>query len=356
MMREEGNRCAIWVKSEKNIPEHPNTRTPNTEHRHFHSSRLIRAGLLVAIAASSTGSLFAANQPTGPAIELNLKFRVGETSRYRMAVQVEAKLPPMGTQPSVPVYNVAVDLVEQEKVVRALPNGGGEIAISTLSGQGTSNGTPFTPATDKKPALIGFNAHGDLLSVKDLPAGNAGVPLLSNMFGSGALSMNGVFLPNSPVRVGETWSKKVHIAGLTGDSQATVKATLIGTEEVGHYKTAKIHAVLTAPLHTLIDASYQPTQQARAAVSTLTGTFHMIYDTNLAIAEGKVVRAAGHGEVTVLIQPNSGPTQTAAPTQTKPTANGKGKPATPNAVKPTAAAPAPNRMVLRLNMGNNLME
>jgi hypothetical protein len=308
-------------------------------------------GLAVLMA---TGAV-AADQPTGPTFDLSLKFKAGEVSRYRLAVQVQARLPAMGVQPSASVYDVNVDLVEQEKVVRVLPDGG-EIAVSTLSGQGTTNGAPFTPAADKRPVLITFSTRGDLVAVKDLPSANSGVPMLSNMFGSGALSMNGVFLPDKPVRIGDIWSKKVHIAGLTGSGQATVKATLVKTEEVGHYKTAVIHTVLSAPLRTMIDSTYQPTTETRRAISIVTGTFNMAYDTNLAIAEGKVIRATGSGEVIVLIQPNT-------PTAPLPAS---GKPNSPNKSKGTVvangkAAPATNavtstKMVMELHMGNTLIQ
>jgi hypothetical protein len=303
------------------------------------------------VAALTTGAL-AADQAGVSPLDLSLKFKVGDTSRYRLAVQVDARLPSMGVQPSASVYNINLDLVEQEKVIRLLPNGGGEIAISTLSGQGLSNGTPFTPLPDKRPAIIGFSARGDLLSARDLPSASAGVPMLSNMFGSGAVSMNGVFLPDKPVHVGDAWSKKVKIAGLTGNALASVKASLVKLEEVDHYKTARIHAVLTAPLHTMIDSTYQPTLVARAAIGTLTGIFNMTYDTNLAISEGKIVRASGDGDVTVTIQPLNG--AAAPPAAGKPHSSGKTA-----GVKPAAAAPqgfATTKMVMRLHMGNNLIQ
>jgi len=292
-------------------------------------------------------------------IDLSLKFKVGEMSRYHLSVQVEASVPALGPQGSASVYNVRMDLVEQEKVLRSLPHGGGELAISTVSGQGTSNGTAFTTAPTKQPARIGYSAQGDLVSAVGLPASSAGMPMLSNMFGSGALSLNGVFLPNHAINIGDKWNKRVKIIGLAGDSMATVSATYVKNVEVGRYQTAQIHAVLTAPLHTTIDATGQAALRPSTAVGEMTGNFNMVYDTDVAIVEGKVVRAAGNGGATVLIQPwaaSGSPTpplhKAAQGATGKPTHAGKAGGGPPAAHSDAA----PTKMVMKLRMGNVLMQ
>lgn len=238
----------------------------------------------------------------GAPVRLQLKFHPGEVSHYRLTAMAEAKLPGTAAQPASTVYSVRVDLTEEETVIQALPNGGGELAVTTTGGQGVLNGQAFTPATNSKPARVIFDAKGNLIAVKDLPPDRANLPLLSNLFGSGALSMHGVFLPTGPVRIGQTWTKSARINGVTGPTVAMVKATLVKILQVGRFRTARIHAVMTAPIRTLVDSQFQPTLQSQAAVGTLLGVLTMRYDTDLAIAEGKVVRAAGDGQVAVTIQ------------------------------------------------------
>ncbi len=333
--REEG-------RGKKKTIQNPKSKIQNR----FHPSSFILAfsSFILAVPTSAAQRKAPNTRPTGPPVMLQLKFKTGDVNQYRMAAQVETKLPGAGMQPGAPEYTVAVDLIEQEKVNRILPNGGGELAVSLLSGQGVMNGQTFTPAKSAKPTLITFDSRGDLISAKDLPAEDASVPVLSNLFGSGALSMHGVFLPANPVRTGDTWTKVVTITGLTGNNHATVQATFVKMGQVGRYKTARIHSVMTAPLHTMISSMYQPTMDRSAAVGTLDGKMIMTYDTDLAVAEGKVVRAAGNGKVVVTIHlDNSSP-------EPRPSRSPQGRSGAPS------STPQEVPMVMFLQLGTDLIQ
>jgi hypothetical protein len=171
--------------------------------------------------------------------------------------------------------------------------------------------------------------------------------------------LNGVFLPNHPIRIGDKWSKHVRLVGLAGNSVATVNATYVKNVEVGRYQTAQIHAVLSAPLHTTIDSTGQPALRPSTAVGEMTGTFNMTYDTDVAIAEGKVIRAAGNGAASVIIQPLDASPDKPAQLQHKVAqgSNGKTKQTGKSVSAQTAPIVAPTtKMVMKLRMGNVLMQ
>lgn len=289
----------------------------------------LRKATLCGLTALTT--VAAAALPAGP-LSLRMKFKPGEISRYRMSVLVMTQVPGMNNSPDAG-YNVSADLIEQIQVTHALSNGGGELAVSTVSGNGIINGQPFTSPPTPHPALISFDARGNVTGAKDLPT-SASVPMLANVFGSGALSMQGVYLPIKPVKPGDSWTQKVKITGITGGSLATVKATLVRLEPVGRFRTARIHAVLSTPLNTRLDAHLQPTDRASSTVMTLTGQFSIIYDSNFALDEGKVVRSAGNGSASILIRQI-----------TK-------QPATGHPLKPGSP---PAHMTMKIRMGNNLI-
>jgi hypothetical protein len=279
---------------------------------------------------------------SGPGLRLALKFKVGDITRYRTGAQVEAHLPAVAGGVPTPIYSIRMDLEEQEKVARVLPDGSGDLEVSTLSGTGTLNGQPFSPhvtSPGDKISTVTFTPLGDLVRVSDLP-GDANMPVIGNLLGAGALSMHGVCLTAHPVRPGDVWNKTIKFTGMTGNGVATVKSSFVREEQVGRYRTARIHSLFSAPIHAWVDASAQPTMKQQAAANALVGTLNIIYDMNLAIAEGKVVRSAGAGRVSVTIQPMNAPA---------PTAN-----------RPKSHAPAPpagaTHMEMTLHVGSNLQE
>ena len=179
---------------------------------------------------------------------------------------------------------------------------------------------------------------------------NSGGSAFGGLVGSGALNLQRVYLPTKPVRLGESWTTKVTIAGLPGAGTGSAKSTLVRLEPVGRYQTARIRAILNAPLKLYLTADSRTTTNPKLSAQTVTGTLNMTFDSNLALAEGKVVRSGGSGTAVMNLTPTVQPKF--APKPTVKSANGKVKPTTKPATSPTP----PIRVTLILRVGNNLIE
>lgn len=270
-------------------------------------------------------------------IQLRMKFKTGDTNKYQMTEQATMLLPDQSAAMTAQ-YNTDINMVIQQRVTKTNPDGSAEIAIATLSGTGTVSGQSFAPDTKSKPALITFDTRNNIVSAKDLPQSANSASMTSQMFQSGGLSTQGVYLPKQPVRVGDKWTQKLNIASLGKGSEGTVQTTFVRMEPVGLYQTARLRSLLRIPFVNVDSTANTPV--------VLKGMLNMTYTSNLAVAEGKVVRSTGEGDITVVVvnTPIEG-----APT---PAATNPGKKAN-SASKPVP--PAAPRVTVKLHMGNNLI-
>ncbi len=269
-------------------------------------------------------------------IQLRMKFKTGDINKYQMTEQATMLLPDQSAAMTAQ-YNTDINMVVQQRVTKTNPDGSAEISIATLSGTGTVSGQSFAPDIKSKPALITFDARNNIVSAKDLPQSENSASMTSQMFQSGGLSTQGVYLPRQPVRVGDKWTQKLNIASLGKGSEGTVQTTFVRMEPVGLYQTARLRSLLRIPFVNVDSTTKTPV--------VLKGMLNMTYTSNLAVNEGKVVRSTGEGDITVVVitPVEGGPT----PAPAKP--GGKAGPV----LRPFA--PAAPRVTVKLHMGNNLI-
>src|SRR5262249_28480329 len=144
---------------------------------------------------------------------------------------------------------MTLDILQQVKVLRTLPNGGGETETTVLSSSGVLNGKPINVPTNQ-PITMTQDSRGNTLSVKGLSNNTPGLSVLNNIFNSGGLKTTSSYLPTGPVKVGDTWKEKVSLPGFSGSGYAISK--LIRLEKVGHFQTARIHSRIALPLKMML--------------------------------------------------------------------------------------------------------
>ena len=267
-----------------------------------------------------------------------MKFKPGDINRYQMTMRANIMLPGQPAQ-AVTRYDTDIGMTVQQRVLKTNADGSADVAISTLNGSGTVNGQYFHPATNDKPAVITFDARNNIVTAKDLPKNASDTDVTGRIFQSGALSTQGVYLPKQSVKIGEHWTQTISIAGLSKGSSGTVQSTLVRLEPVGLYQTARLRSVMKIPF-VIMDRT------AKTAVP-LNGMLNMVYDSNLALMEGKVIRSAGNGDITVTVNtPGSAPPASASVSKT-------GGKTTAPPKKPSPSQPL--KVTVKLQLGNNLI-
>lgn len=260
---------------------------------------------------------------------LQAKYKAGEVLRYRTTMLTQTTLPTMGSS------TMSLDMVQEQKTDKVLPDGSAEITLSTLNGQGKLNDKPIEMETNKKPIRMVFDKRGNVKKLLDVPQE---AQSMGGMLG-GNSQLNGAYLPTKSVKFGESWTAAVTLptAG-GGKTTATVKSSFTRLELIGRFRTARLRSQLSAPMTMMTDGQGQITQNASKALVKLTGKITMNYDTNFAIDEGKIVRSSVKGSINMtgkVLAPN------------KPVAK-TGK------AKSTTAQPV--AIQVQMQMGNSLIE
>ncbi len=229
----------------------------------------------------------ASNQLTP--VTLQLHYTTGAIHRYQTALTITAK-----QHGSVkPIVSISEALLQQETVTKVLQNGDGIIKVQTLSGQGIADGKSFVPSTERSASLLQFSPQGEFVKALKLPAADNHVPAIGRLLGEGILSSHGVFLPNHAVHVGSSWTRQFNMRVNGRESKSVVFSRLVGFQRVGLYDTGHVHAVLSAPLAFNITNG----QGKGARVQHVRGLVKIVYDANVALSRGIVVRMAAYGKL-----------------------------------------------------------
>ena len=276
-------------------------------------------------------------------LELRMKFKPGDINKYQMTMQANILLPGQPTG-AVTRYDTNISMVIQQRVVKANPDGSAEVAISTLSGTGLVGGQSLKVDLTAKPSLITFDSRNNIVTIKNMPQNATSADVTGKIFQSGALSTQGVYLPKQPVKIGNKWTQKVNISSLGKDNSGTVETKLVRLETVGLFETARLRSVMKIPF-VITDKTSKPP-------IPLNGMLNMVYDSNLALQEGKVVRSTGTGDITVVVRNASA--NTAPPAKPKPGAKTRpGDKAEPS--KPSVPPVPAQKVTVKLQLGNNLL-
>ncbi|HZO88710.1 MAG TPA: hypothetical protein VFB38_10265 [Chthonomonadaceae bacterium] len=242
---------------------------------------------------------YAGQGANGPFL-LRMRFKQGEINKYRTMVQATMTM----TQPNQPqpmTIPITMNMVQEQKVLRADPNGGGEVIV-TLMDQHNTLGTQPMVGQNIPPLTLRFDPLGRATSIKGIPANNPASNMLNGPMNVSGLIGVGVSLPARAVKPGDKWTQPISLPGITGVGKAT--STFLRVENVGHFRTARIRTRVSIPMNMLMDARGQPTRSASQAILTMAGSTAMTVDNNLAIAEGKLIKAGGNGVITLAMKPN----------------------------------------------------
>lgn len=246
----------------------------------------------------------------GSPVKLHLKFKQGEKTKYQTTMQMNIAIP-LPNQPQPMKQTVNVSMIQEHEVTKVLPNGGAVVTVTTTNQQTTANGQT-QPGAAVPPLTMTYDAQGRVSSMKGLPTSNPATGPLNSMFNSGGMANMGFLLPNRAVKPGDTWTQAVNLPGFV--KGGTAKCTYLKNESVGTFKTARIRTLVTMPLNMKMNQRGQPTTNAAEVFIVATGSGKVTADTNVAIAEGKIIRTSGSGNIAMLMKPKQAP---AAPAGSK---------------------------------------
>ena len=323
------------------------------------STALLAAAGLGIAALPPHRAAFGDTVDTGQVV-LTMRFKPAETIKYQTNLVLGFTLPSPGGSQTAPHStggdasgalggtNFTVNAVQDVKVRQANAAGGGVLDVTT-TGQNSLPGQPPVLSNDTRPAIMTYDAQGKLLSVKRQSETASSNPMFSAMLGQGLLCMQGVILPTKPVRAGETWTQQMQIPGITGNGSSTIKTTLVRLENIGKYRTARLHVVITTPVSAYLDAALQPAPKGAVTATKMTGTAVVTDDVNFALAEGRVIRSVSKGVTNMAVSIGKQPIQD--PTPAKKRKKGAAQPAK------TPAPPVPSlKMTVHSDMETNLLE
>lgn len=258
--------------------------------RHTSSAALFAAALLAALSASAGG---------GAGTELlRFKPRLGDATNYQTAVDMTMSIARPGLKQPL-VIQGKFEATSEHKVSKAGADGGGEIVETTLSQQSLVNGRQ-TVAEKPLAVTTTYDARGRVLSVKGVPVRNPLAQMIAGDVGSGNNGI-GLFLPAQEVKPGDNWTAPARISGLGASGIA--QCSFLKVENVGGYRTARIHSHLKLPITLMLDASQNPTQDPRKAIIAAAGTMTTDTYTSFAISEGKTIRSTGQTVYSLNVRP-----------------------------------------------------
>lgn len=254
-------------------------------------------------------------QPKSGPVQLRLKFPPGNVRKYRNTLQVT--ITAQQTSAPKPVKQAVVSkTVQQSKVTRSLPNGGGEITTTLVSQESTIDGKPVKRTPSTAATITTYSALGKVLSVKR-PTPSTASAQMSGENAVAAMLEDSFLLPSQAVKPGDTWTQTVRAAHLPGVGTATVHYRFVKIEMANGYRCARIHSDITLPYALMIDPKGQITQKAVQSMASSSGTAQGAFDTDIAIAEGKTIHSTGKGTITLTIKVKPGTTP--GPTPPAPT-------------------------------------
>ncbi len=263
------------------------------------SGKVAKTRLIAAVCVYGVASLMAfpaAAQDNAP-VTLALKFKEGETSKYRSSISMKYSMPGFtppaaqtqskATKPQSGKFHTPADalkagggmmtLTQLIKVVKVQKSGAGELQItSTSTGSLTPTGMAGqTKATDPKPSVMSVVCD----SFGRTSGSGIANPLV---LGAELLNTAGLILPNKPIKLGESWSETQKIPN---GGTFVIKTTFLRFEQVGNRRTALLRSVMSSSMSSMLS------QQRGASASNVQGAMTITKDINFAIAEGRIIKS-----------------------------------------------------------------
>lgn len=229
-------------------------------------------------------------------VTLQFKPKLGAVAKYQTTMQIVMTVPiPKQPRPmTIPMNSI---VIEEQRITKVYPQGGGEITSTTISQQTTVNGQP-APAQNSAPVVTAFDRYGRLIRAQGAAPSNPVGGIMGGLNTTGASGL-GMYLPTKPVKPGDTWTEPMRVPGISG--KGTAKCRLVRLEKVGAFRTARIHADLNLPLRILLDKQQKPTQDPAKAVIVSKGVSAGSFDLNFAMDESRIVRTGGNATTKMTI-------------------------------------------------------
>lgn len=254
--------------------------------RHWQQVRLLSAGYLV---LSTIGATVA--KPSRD-YSITYHFLPKQEAHYNLDVRTSAWTPLPNHGRDI-IFTSAESVVIRERVAKILPNKAAVIAIKTISGTELLNGSSITPNTKAHSALISITSHGRILSASNASDGMADEGLMVPVLQSGMFTLGTMTLPNFPIHVGQHWNQNIAINSSGKAQQLKMRATFQRVEPVGLYTAASIKSVLSGTLS--LPAS--GLEGKSAGNKNLPCHVWMVFNTDVAIKQGIVLRSAILGDI-----------------------------------------------------------
>ena len=289
------------------------------------NTRTVATAALLTLSVVSAGA-----QQSGP-VMLRMKFAKGTVTRYRMSFQMNMKIPVPG-EPKPMSQEMDSSMVIRQEVTRTLAGGGGEVKSKAESAEMLLNGRPGPAPAQSPTSVLTMDSRGRIVDAKTDGEVSALPGPMKGLMGPSGMSSLGMVLPDHAVRPGDAWTNPISIPGFVrGGSSRT---TFVRFETVGHYRTARLHSVLSMPISGTVQGATGGRHDGEGAAANIGmgGRGDMVTETNFAISEGKVVRSTGNGGFNLSIN-------------TPPTAAGRG----------TTAMPRVMKMAMKMNLGMNIL-
>ena len=239
--------------------------------------------------------------PAAETYTLRLKFKQGDVSRYKTQIK-STTVTPAGLGSESKTIDATTDIVSEQKTTKLLDNGGAEI-VTTLTNVVMNTGDKDTESPKLAPITQQITAGAKVLSTKS--AEDASSDALKSVFTS-SFSTPQSFLPDTAVKVGDKWTQKLTLSSALGGKEGTVDCSFVRIETVNGVKTALIHAIMKAPIFTMITAMGQPTKVEGDAAAVLEGPFDSDTDIYFAIDEGRIAKTTGSSNIALAIKPGKG--------------------------------------------------
>ncbi len=239
-----------------------------------------------------------------PSISLKMKFRQGEINKYQTTMRMLVALPFPG-QTKTNSSESVMDMTLVQETKKLLPEGHAEVLASVVQQSSTQNGRPVQAAPIDPVSYI-FDSQGKVITPKHSEksgsgTGGSGIEGISSLLNGTGTAGVGILLPAKSVAIGEHWKYPISAPGIIGNG--TASAAVVKMENVGKYKTARIHSVVQLPIHFMADQQGAVVMSRDKAAVEAIGTGSVTTDYNFAVAEGKLIRSSGVSSIAMKFNP-----------------------------------------------------
>jgi len=262
--------------------------------------------LIGALALATLCPALAQEEPPPPPVEktytLQMKPSIGDLLRYRMQMDMKMDLKSEKGELPIPTpVEGGMSGTMRLKTVGIKPDGAAVVVVEIREGALTAMGNTI-PFPEMPPVTLEMDRLGKVLKVRDagkIPGGT----MFSQWMNFSQMPIQGVVLPDRPVRIGDSWETEIPFP--ISDQKVRVVTTLIGLETVGGQETLKIKQVMTVPVDMKLDQTGQPTKDTSRTMTTMTGEVSINSIANVLERNARLVKLVGDADARLAVESKS---------------------------------------------------